>query len=180
MAGRGAAAAGRALGAAEVTAGGPAAGAVPAGLPSRAVTSASVRAGRLLRLRRACSAAMADLLHFLPAANHFCTSALKPAAGVGAATAGLATTGVVAGTVGLGGAGAPSPFSQDICTPALRASTSASLSKGSPERLRYACSAAMTELFRALRGHLGSRPRVFSSAIRPESSITNGLLPPAA
>src|SRR4029079_14564888 len=101
-AGRGAAAAGRALGAAEVTADVAATGAVPAGSPSSAVSAASVRSRRLLRLRRACSAAMADLLHFFPAANHFCTSSLKPAAGVGAATAGLATNGDVSCTVSLG------------------------------------------------------------------------------
>ena len=65
------------------------------------------------------------------------------------------------------GAGAPAPPSQGIGTPALRASMSASVNSGRPERLRYACSADITELFSALRGQAGRRPRTPDSAIRP-------------
>ena len=83
----------------------------------------------------------------------------------------------VAGMEALGAAGAgaadPSPASHGMGTPALSASMSASVSNGKPERCRYACSAEMTELLRALRGHFGSRPSappavfVDSSDIRP-------------
>src|SRR6185295_7714894 len=81
-AGRGAAAAGLATGAATAAAGGASA---TEGSPSSAATSASVRAGRLLRPRRACSAAMVDLLHFFPSATHLATSALMAPLGAFAA-----------------------------------------------------------------------------------------------
>src|SRR5215469_2842210 len=69
-------AAGRATGTAPATRAGAAAGAGATGSPSKAVISASVSAVRPLRLRRACSAAIADLLHFLPCATHLATSSL--------------------------------------------------------------------------------------------------------
>ena len=110
-----------------------------AGSPSSAATSASVRAGKLLRPRRACSAAMVDLLHFFPSATHLATSALmgplaalppsrrwRAAAGVGAAAA---AAGALAST------GSPS-----------RADISALFSGGKPLRPRRACSAAMVDL----------------------------------
>ena len=60
--------------------------------------------------------------------------------------------------VGGAGAAGASPRSNDMVSPAVSAATSASEISGSPERLRYACSAAITELFSGLRGHAGSRP----------------------
>src|SRR5437016_489273 len=69
IAGLGAAgAAGRAV---AVAAGAAGAAGGAAGSPNNAVISGSVNAGRLFRFRRACSAAMADLLHFFPVASHF-------------------------------------------------------------------------------------------------------------
>src|SRR5438270_10554308 len=92
-AGRGAAgAAGLAADAAAAGVG--AAAAEVAGSPSRAVTSASFNAGNPLRLRRACSAATTDRLHFFPAATMDATSGLiawlelLAAAGGGGAAAG--------------------------------------------------------------------------------------------
>ena len=87
-AGRAAAAAGLATAAAT---GAAAARRFCAGSPSSAATSASVSAGKLLRPRRACSAAMVDLLHFFPSATHLATSALMgplAAFAAGAAAAG--------------------------------------------------------------------------------------------
>ena len=95
-------------------------------------------------------------------------------AGTDAAAVGAAG---VAGAAVAGAAGAeapePSPASHGMGTPVLRASMSASVRSGKPERWRYACSAEITELLRALRGHFGSRPSappavfVDSSDIRP-------------
>src|SRR5207245_10098469 len=74
-AGRGAAgAAGLAAEAAAAGAGAAAAGV--AGSPSSAVTSASFSAGNPLRLRRACSAATTERLHFFPAATMAAISGL--------------------------------------------------------------------------------------------------------
>src|SRR5581483_5873539 len=100
--------------AAAVAATGTAAAGAPAGSPNRAVTSASVRAGRLLRLRRACSAAMADLLHFFPAASHFSTSGLKPVVWAVATEAGAAAAAVVVAGAAAAGAAVtpPASFSQ--------------------------------------------------------------------
>ena len=135
-------AAGRATGAPVATAAAAgAAGAAAAGSPNSAAISSSFRGVTPFRLRLAFSAAMEDLLHFFPAATCFATSGLmlpETAAGVG----GGATT--EAGAVGAAGisesvaaaSGAPAPPSQDIGTPALRASISASLNSGRLERLR--------------------------------------------
>jgi hypothetical protein len=146
-----AAAAGRgAEGVAEV-AGVPGGGAaVSAGSPSKAVTSASFNAGSPLRLRRACSAATEERLHFFPVATIAATSALMvpPAAGVAEGAAGAVFAGTAgafsAGEAEVGSAGAgggvgaelPSPVSHGICTPARKASISASVRSGRPERLR--------------------------------------------
>ena len=46
------------------------------GSPSKAAISESLSAGSPFRPRRACSAAMVDLLHFRPSATHLATSAL--------------------------------------------------------------------------------------------------------
>src|SRR5579862_6980525 len=98
---------------AEVAAGATAAGAAATSSPSRADISALFSAGKPLRPRRACSAAMVDLLHFRPSATHLATSSeiAPPLTATGAAVtaAGAAATGAAGG-----GAGAPSPLSQDI------------------------------------------------------------------
>ena len=67
--------------------------------------SALLSAGKPLRLRPACSAAMADLLHFFPAATHFATCSLMPALGavVAAAAAGAAGAAAVVAGAGVGG-----------------------------------------------------------------------------
>src|SRR5215471_7179745 len=94
-------AAARATGAAVAAAAG-AAGGAAAGSPSKAVISASFSGATPLRLRLAFSAAIEDLLHFLPAATCFATSGLifaetATAAGeAGAAAGGAGATGVVA------------------------------------------------------------------------------------
>src|SRR5258707_920669 len=62
--------------AAEAVAGAGAAASGVAGSPSSAVTSASFSAGNPLRLRRACSAATTERLHFFPAATIVATSGL--------------------------------------------------------------------------------------------------------
>src|ERR1044071_5636814 len=165
-------AAARATGAAVAAAAG-AAGGGAAGSPSSAVISASFSGATPLRLRLAFSAAIEDLLHFLPAATCFATSGLMlaetatVAGGAGAAEGGAEGVGVVAAGAAAAGAVAPAPLSQGIGTPALRASISASLNSGKLDRLRYACSAEITELFSALRGQTGRRPRTPESAIRP-------------
>src|SRR5262249_54509691 len=129
----GAGAAGRAAGAAEG-----AGEAASAGSPSRAVTSESVRAGKFFRLRRACSAATADLLHFLPSAIHFFTSSLIGPLGAAAGTgAGVAARAGVAGAALSTG----SPRSADA---------SASLNGGRFFLLRRACSAATADLLHFL------------------------------
>src|SRR5450631_710858 len=147
-----------------------AAAAGAAGSPSRAVISASFNGDRLFRLRRACSAAMEDLLHFFPAATCFATSALIPpaAAATGAeGAAGAEATGAAAGGADAA-AGAPpaaAEVSQAMGTPALRLAISSSVSHGKPERLRYACSAAITEGLSAALGNTGSRPRTPLAAV---------------
>src|SRR5207302_7100424 len=135
-----AAATGRAAGAAAGLAAGDGAGAAAAcgaGSPSRAVTSASVSAASPFRPRRACSAAIADLLHFFPSATHLATSSLiTPEAGAEAeAAAGGADSAGAAGTdvatvvaVEL----PPSPRSHGIGSPAFSASISVSLRRGRP------------------------------------------------
>src|SRR5579863_7348165 len=121
---------------------GAAAAGASAGSPSRAAISASFRGGRLLRPRRACSAAIVDLLHFFPCATHPATSALMaPPAVLTATAAGGAGTAATAGGAGDGvagaaGAGAPSPDSHAIGWPAFNAAISASLNSGRPFRWR--------------------------------------------
>ena len=74
------------------------------GSPSSAVISSSLSGARLLRLRRACSAAMEDLLHFLPAATCLATSGeILPAAA--AQAAGALESGRQERPVATGGAG---------------------------------------------------------------------------
>ena len=107
-----------------------------AGSPSSAATSESVRAGRPLRPRRACSAAMVDLLHFFPSATHLATSALIGPLGALAAGAAAAGVGAAAAAGGaLASTGSPS-----------RADISALFSAGNPLRPRRACSAAIVDL----------------------------------
>jgi hypothetical protein len=140
-----AAAAGRGAEAAVAAAGAVgAAAAGVAGSPSRAVISAPLSAGKPLRPRRACSAAMVDLLPLFPAATHFATSSLMPALGalVAAAGAGDAGAAAVAVDAGVGGepaeAGAEdaSPLSHSMGWSAFNASISASVSSGRPLRWR--------------------------------------------
>src|SRR5690242_7078195 len=151
-------AAGRAVAADAAAAGAAAAGAAVS--PSNAATSASVKGGSPVRLRRACSAATDDLLHFRPPAVNSATAALTAAAvAAGAAGAGVAgAAGVLGAAVaGVVLAGA-SPRSHGIGSPAFRAAISSSDSTGRPFRFRKACSAAMTELFKGLRGRGGRLP----------------------
>src|SRR5207302_4213618 len=117
-------------------------------------TSASVKAGSPLRLRRACSAAIEDLLHFLHSATHFATSALM---GPLAVAAGAVVTGGGAADAGGAPASKGSP---------RRADASASVSGGSPLRPRRACSAAIADLlhFFPSATHLAT-----SSLITPEA-----------
>jgi hypothetical protein len=131
-----------------------------AGSPSRAVISASLSAGKPLRPRRACSAAMVDLLHLFPAATHFATASVMPALGalVAAAEAGEAA----------------SPLSHSMDWPAFNASISASVSSGRPLRWRHACSIPITQLLSAFLDQGERCPRKpfttllgESSAIRP-------------
>src|SRR5207342_540608 len=92
-----------------------AAGASAAGSPSRAKTSASVSAGKLLRPRRACSAAIVDLLHFFPSATHFATSALMgPRAAFAAGAAGAAAAGAAGAAAAGALASTGSPSRADI------------------------------------------------------------------
>src|SRR5579864_8634817 len=89
------------------------------GSPSKAAISTLLRAGKPFRPRRACSAAMVDLLHFLPSATHLATSSLRPLAGGADGDAEGVTTGdgdTAAGEAELVATGAdpPSPFSQAI------------------------------------------------------------------
>src|SRR6266851_317453 len=110
------------------------------GSPSRAATSEAVKAGRLLRPRRACSAAIVDLLHFFPSATHLATSALMGPLGAGVEAAGAAGAGVAAAAGGaLASTGSPS-----------RADISALFRAGKPLRPRRACSAAMVDLLHFL------------------------------
>ena len=153
--GRGAAATGLATAAAT----GAAAGASAAsGSPSRAATSEAVKAGRLFRPRRACSAAMVDLLHFFPSATHLATSALMGPLGAGA-------DGVAACAAGAAGAEAAGAALSSTGSPS-RADISALFSADKPLRPRRACSAAIVDLlhFRPSATHLA----------------TSGLMPPAA
>ena len=90
-----------------------------------------IQRGKPLRPRRACSAAMVDLLHLFPCATHLATSSLMPpaAAAGGAAAAGADAAGVAATGAGVlaGAAGAAAPpTSHGMGCPALSASISAS------------------------------------------------------
>src|SRR5207248_1679996 len=160
-------AAGAAADAAVVAAG---AGAAAGASPARAAISASVNRVWPVRLRRACSAATADLLHFGYEARSALTVSVIPGPEAALAAAG-ATPGDAGGVAGAGvakagaagdgaaaAAGTPSPRSHGIGSPALRAAMSSSLSSGRPDRLRYACSAAITELLAGLRGQGGRLP----------------------
>src|SRR5581483_5428469 len=112
------------------------------------------------------SAAMEDRLHLRPlfinssakglGAPAAATGAAGAAGGGAAALAGAGAAGAAGG--GTAGAGAPSPRSHGRGWPVRRHSMSSSVSRGRPLRLRYACSAAITELFSAFRGQAGSLP----------------------
>ncbi len=176
-AGAGLAATGAAAGCAGVAAAAPAAGAGVAAAagssPSSRAMSASVSGARWLRWRRACSAAMEDLLHLKPPFSSSAAAGLGAAAeaATGAAAAGVAEGAGAAGAGGAAAAGA-SPRSHDMGCPAFSASTSSSLISGRPERLRKACSAAITELFSGLRGQAGKRPSSPpATALDPSSAI---------
>src|SRR5208282_1867734 len=184
-----AAAAAGAVGAANAGAGGAVAVGV-AGSPSRAVISASLSAGEPLRARPACSAAIADLLHFFPAATHFATSSLMPALGALVAVAEVGDAGAAAACAGVGagaesadagavaaGAESASTFSQSMGRPAFNASISASVSSGKPSRLRLACSIAKNELLSALRGQGGRCPITPFTAPFGESSAISACPP---
>ena len=137
-----------------------------AGSPSRAATSEADRAGKPLRPRRACSAAIVDLLHFLPSATHLATSALMGPLGAGAAATGTADeAGAEGGAAAAGGAlsSTGSPNSADI---------SALFSAGKPLRPRRACSAAMVDLLHFLPSatHLAT-----SSLIPPAGEVAAGV-----
>ncbi len=108
-------------------------------LPQQRGTSESVSAGKPLRPRRACSAAMVDLLHFFPSATHLATSALIGPLGALAAGAAAAGDGAAAAAGALASTGSPS-----------RADISALFSAGNPLRPRRACSAAMVDLLHLL------------------------------
>src|SRR5438128_1519889 len=136
--GRGAAATGFATGAATAATAGASAA---AGSPSRAATSDAFRAARPLRPRRACSAAIVDLLHFFPSATHFATSALIGPLGMGVA----ATAATAAGAAGAAGGGALTSTGSPN-----RADISALFNAGKPLRPRRACSAAMVDLLHFL------------------------------
>src|SRR5581483_10923471 len=98
---------------------------------------ASVNGGSPVRLRRACSAAMDDLLHLRPPAVNSATVALTAApeaagaVGAGAAAGGAAVAAGAAGGAELAGT---SPRSQGIGSPAFRAAMSSSDSTGKPFR----------------------------------------------
>src|SRR5208282_309270 len=148
------------------------------GSPSRAVISASFSAGKPLRPRYACSAAMADLLHFFPAATCFATSSLiSPLGGFVAAAeaedagaaAGIAGAGVGEELVAAGVMPAP-PLSHGMSTPAFNASISASVSSGKPSRFRQACSIAMSELLSCFLSKGGRCPRTPFATLLVESS----------
>src|SRR5581483_3140405 len=135
-------AAGRAAGAAAVVA--VVAGAAAGASPARAAISASVNSVCPVRLRRACSAATADLLHFGYEARSDLTVSVIPGPEAALAAAGAAAGDDVGGAAGAeaagdcaaAGAGTPSPRSHGIGSPALRAAMSSSLSSGRPDRLR--------------------------------------------
>src|SRR5438552_10750814 len=100
-----------------------------AGSPSRAATSEAVSAAKPLRPRRACSAAIVDLLHFFPSATHLATSSpMPPAAATGViseggiAGEGAGVDAVAAGTLAEAGDAPDPPSSHDMGWPALRAS----------------------------------------------------------
>ncbi len=140
--GRGTGVAALATGAATAAAAGASAA---AGSPRRAATSEAVKTGRPLRPRRACSAAMVDLLHFFPSATHLATSALMGPLGAGPAAPGAAGVGA-AGAVGAAAAGGALASTGSP----KRADISALFRTGKPLRPRRACSAAMVDLLHFL------------------------------
>src|SRR5208282_2044152 len=167
-----------AAGAAAATGGVGAAAAEVNGSPSRAVISASFSAGKPLRPRCACSAAIEDLLHFFPAATHFATSSLISALGALVAAADTEDVGAAAVVAGAGvgeelvaaGVMAAPPLSHGIGKPAFNASISASVSSGRPSRFRQACSIAISELLSCFLGKGGRCPRTPFPTLLVESS----------
>ena len=154
--------------------------------------SASFKGSRLLRLRRACSAAIEDLPHFFPAATILATSGPIPdaapapaattgatggaaAAAGGAAGAAAGVAAVAGGADGAAPAGAPPAAvrSHAIGSPVFRLAISSSVSNGRFERLRYACSAAITEADSS--AALGNAPEAVPG--RHSLPSDTGLLP---